>query len=224
MSTVSTLRKIQLRSLRSVSNLMVVAHPDDETLWGGATLAPEKGWGVLCLTNRSTRNRRLAFYKAMKTLGVEGVILDIPDRRSDPATSTDVYQIAAAVSHLLDKGEVKQVLTHGPDGEYGHAFHKLVCETVSQCVGKFNERSSKQIELRYFNFDAEIDLSESLNGAWETKSKALSAYFPEHGTPDSDLRHIELSKHEAPQLAAHYTHPVELLKMIYVDSSIEITP
>jgi len=203
---------------------MVVAHPDDETLWGGATLATEKGWGVLCLTNRSTRNRRLAFYKAMKSLGVEGAILDIPDRRSEPATSADIDQITAAVSQLLDPGAVKQVLTHGPDGEYGHAFHKLVCKTVSKCVGEFNEGKSKHIELRYFNFDAEIDLSESLNGAWETKSKALSAYFPEHGTPDSDLRHIELSKHEAPQLAAYYTQPVELLKKIYVDSSIEITP
>jgi LmbE family N-acetylglucosaminyl deacetylase len=224
MSTLSTLRKIQLRSLRSVSNLMVVAHPDDETLWGGATLATEKGWGVLCLTNRSTRNRRLAFYKAMDTFGVEGVILDIPDRRSDPATSADIDQITAAVSRLLDQGKVKQVLTHGPDGEYGHAFHKLVCGTVSKSVGKFNEYNSKHIGLRYFNFNAEIDLRESLTGAWEIKSKALTAYFPEHGTPDSDLRHIELSKHEAPQLAEYYSRPVELLEKIYVDSSIEITP
>ena len=34
-----------------VDKLMVVAHPDDEVLWGGANLLAEPGWKVLVATN-----------------------------------------------------------------------------------------------------------------------------------------------------------------------------
>lgn len=203
---------------------MIVAHPDDETLWGGVTLATENGWGVLCLTNRANRSRKTAFHKALSILGAHGTILDIPDRRSDPATPADIKQIDAVVAHLLGNNKIQQVMTHGPDGEYGHSFHMLISEVVSSQVKKFNDDTGRSISLKYFNFDPEIDFSQTRQEVWKTKSRALNAYFPDQGTPDSDLRHIELAKHENPQLATEYVRPTDLIATIYAGSTIEITP
>lgn len=43
-------RILDEQRLANCSNLMIVAHPDDETLWGGAHLS-DGGWFVVCLTN-----------------------------------------------------------------------------------------------------------------------------------------------------------------------------
>ena len=46
--------------LSNCTKLMVVAHPDDETLWGGAHLT-EGGWFVVCLTNGYNEVRKNEF-------------------------------------------------------------------------------------------------------------------------------------------------------------------
>ena len=40
--------------LKNIDRVMVVAHPDDETLWGGMHLLNDK-YLVICLTNANTR-------------------------------------------------------------------------------------------------------------------------------------------------------------------------
>lgn len=57
---------------------MDVAHPDDETLWGGAHLT-EGGWFVVCLTNGYNEVRKNEFYEVIKKFGCEGMILSYPD-------------------------------------------------------------------------------------------------------------------------------------------------
>ncbi|HDR7646817.1 TPA: PIG-L family deacetylase [Bacillus mycoides] len=34
-----------------LDKLMIVAHPDDESIFWGAALINENGWKVICLTN-----------------------------------------------------------------------------------------------------------------------------------------------------------------------------
>lgn len=41
-------------NLSGIDKVMVVAHPDDETLWGGMHLLKNK-YLVICLTNANTR-------------------------------------------------------------------------------------------------------------------------------------------------------------------------
>ena len=66
---------------------MVVAHPDDETLWGGAHLT-EGGWFVVCLTNGYNEVRKNEFYEVIKEFGCEGMILSYPDLLSNGQRST----------------------------------------------------------------------------------------------------------------------------------------
>lgn len=130
------------------SILVVSAHPDDETLFAGGTLAmyAEKGHRVFILeTTRgqggeigepplTTRENLAAFReqevrKAARTLGVEGIfflpyidpymqINGIARRIEVPLTD-----FAAAIGGYVQKIEPDLVITHGSNGEYGHPQH-----------------------------------------------------------------------------------------------------
>ena len=55
---------------------IIVAHPDDETLWAGGTMLsnPEWQYFVACLCRKTDPNRAPKFEKALDVLGVAGVM------------------------------------------------------------------------------------------------------------------------------------------------------
>lgn len=123
--------------LSNCTKLMVVAHPDDETLWGGAHLT-EGGWFVVCLTNGYNEVRKNEFYEVIKESGNVGLILKYPDlvggKRSDWATSKP--QIAKDLDLLMKYKHWGMVATHNPDGEYGHIHHKMTSRLMTECYYK----------------------------------------------------------------------------------------
>ena len=123
--------------LSNYTKLMVVAHPDDETLWGGAHLT-EGGWFVVCLTNGYNEVRKNEFYEVIKESGNVGLILKYPDlvgeKRSDWATSKP--QIAKDLDLLMKYKHWGMVATHNPDGEYGHIHHKMTSRLMTESYYK----------------------------------------------------------------------------------------
>ena len=123
--------------LSDCTKLMVVAHPDDETLWGGAHLT-EGGWFVVCLTNGYNEVRKNEFYEVMKESGNIGLILKYPDlvngKRSDWATSKP--QIAKDLDFLMKYKHWGMVATHNPNGEYGHIHHKMTSKLMTESYYK----------------------------------------------------------------------------------------
>lgn len=123
--------------LSNCTKLMVVAHPDDETLWGGAHLT-EGGWFVVCLTNGYNEVRKNEFYEVIKESGNVGLILKYPDlvggKRSDWATSKP--QIAKDLDLLMKYKHWVMVATHNPDGEYGHIHHKMTSRLMTESYYK----------------------------------------------------------------------------------------
>ncbi len=65
------LKKNQRPIPRQITKVMVVAHPDDEVLWGFRELqkSPET-WMVVCLTNAENVVRATEFSCAMSSFGV----------------------------------------------------------------------------------------------------------------------------------------------------------
>lgn len=70
--------QLKAMNLDKVDKLMIVAHPDDESYWGGAHLL-EDNYLVVCITNGDNSVRHKEFFNALQYSGDEGVILEYPD-------------------------------------------------------------------------------------------------------------------------------------------------
>ena len=123
--------------------LLVVAHPDDEVLWGGANLLREPGWLVISATNNSNPGRKIEFQKTMsyfnvtqfRMYDVEDTYLDEDELGVDVARQRvnrlfDNSEFERALQELASSKQWKVVLSHNSQGEYGHIHHKKVGELV----------------------------------------------------------------------------------------------
>lgn len=120
----------------SGNNLMIVAHPDDEVLFGYSQLRrPGRGcWTVLCLTNVNNTQRREEFVKIMNTLPtIDYCILDHPDIWEG---SFNKEQVSQNIKYSLSRSNFDNVLTHNAVGEYGHSQHKALHQIVSSVISK----------------------------------------------------------------------------------------
>ena len=70
-----------MTQLTTKTVVLIVAHPDDETLWAGGTILSHPTWKffVVCLCRESDEDRAPKFYKALKVLKSEGVMGDLDD-------------------------------------------------------------------------------------------------------------------------------------------------
>ena len=142
--------------------LAVFAHPDDETLCAGGTLAKYANAGadvrVVSLTNGGTGQIRDAsaatratltavrereFHAAGKHLGLtETRCLDYPDGE---LSDMDAQVLVELASQLLDELDPDVVITFGPDGFSGHPEHVVVGAAVTAAC--YNRRSAPSIRL-----------------------------------------------------------------------------
>ena len=120
-------------SMRSI--LMVVAHPDDEILWGGEFLIRE-GWRshvvVTSTLNKDTQTRLGEFRSVASRLDFHGEFLDGKDT-SRPKGGLEERVRIRIRDLVCDRGWEK-IITHGPEGEYGHRQHQLVHDAVLDAV------------------------------------------------------------------------------------------
>lgn len=123
------LEKLSLISdtmLSGYDSLMIVAHPDDETIWGGAHLLEGK-YVVVCITNGNNRTRRKEFSKVMKETHSIGIMLSYPDKTKGERDNWDTCRdkIQEDLNQMIGKKQWDTIVTHNPDGEYGHIHHKM---------------------------------------------------------------------------------------------------
>jgi len=121
----------ELRSGPRPRAAVVVAHPDDETLWcGGYILThPEFLWRILTLCRAADPDRAPRFRQVLRRLGAEGEMADLddgPDQAPLPAG-----QVQETTARLLAGTGYSLILTHGPKGEYTrHRRHSECCQAV----------------------------------------------------------------------------------------------
>jgi LmbE family N-acetylglucosaminyl deacetylase len=112
---------------KSKNVAVIVAHPDDETLWSGGTILNHTGWKwcVVCLCRGSDADRVPRFYRALKVLGAEGVIGDLDDGPEQiPLTEEAVEQ---AILQLMPAAHFDLIISHDPAGEYTkHLRHEEI--------------------------------------------------------------------------------------------------
>jgi LmbE family N-acetylglucosaminyl deacetylase len=117
--------------------LLVVAHPDDESIFFGGLVQRERSlpWKVICVTDGNAdgrgEERHGELLAAAKTVGLKSV---------EHWEFKDLFNTRLPVEELERRlralAPPKEVFTHGPIGEYGHAHHQDVCLAVYRAFPK----------------------------------------------------------------------------------------
>ncbi|OHB62077.1 MAG: hypothetical protein A2167_03995 [Planctomycetes bacterium RBG_13_46_10] len=97
---------------------VIVAHPDDETLWSGGTilLHPESSWTIVTLCRKSDPDRAPKFFHALEEYGAAGAMGDLDD--GPEQAPLDSREVQDTIVGLLASHKFDLVMTHGPLGEY----------------------------------------------------------------------------------------------------------
>lgn len=115
-------------------NLMIVAHPDDETIFGYSQLR-EGDWYVVSVTNGDHPVRSREFGTAMDALGLKHEMWAFKDEWGG---GFDPYRVGQWVRDLMGRGNFQKVVTHNGLGEYGHtqhsSLHVIVKENVPRSI------------------------------------------------------------------------------------------
>jgi len=136
--------------------MAVLAHPDDESLGAGGTLARYAAEGVDVFLVTATRGeagryhghpqgtpahpgplalasiRERELRAAASALGVREVaMLDYRDQQLDRA---DVREVVAAIASHIRRLRPEVVVTFGPDGAYGHPDHIAISQFTSAAI------------------------------------------------------------------------------------------
>ena len=159
-------------------NIMIVAHPDDETLWGGANLFNDR-YFVVCLTNGYTLSRANDFREILKFTNNSGIIMDYPDVQDNIINNWSEVEIGILkdLSTIINYNFWEKIVTHGPDGTTGHFHHKKTCEYVTKITKELNKYKNLYYFGKFYKKDSipkylkRISLDEL-----EYKKKEVSIY------------------------------------------------
>lgn len=139
-------------NLTKYNNVMIVAHPDDEILWGGANLFKED-YFVICLTNGYNFERANEFRKILNFTRNVGLILNYPDLQDNIKDDWKLVKrgILQDLYNILNYKFWKKIVTHGPDGTGGHYHHIKTFEFVTQVAIKINKYDHLYYFAKYYN-------------------------------------------------------------------------
>ena len=93
---------------------VIVAHPDDETLWAGGTILshPAWKWFIICLCRGNDEERSPRFYNTLKILRADGIMGDLDDGpEQKPLEENEVEQV---ILKLLPPEHFDLIITHNP--------------------------------------------------------------------------------------------------------------
>lgn len=170
------------------TKLMIVAHPDDETIFGFSELDGDTDWKIVCACRD---NRENDFYRSMEFYGIKDYeIWDFSSSIMEPFPSD---LLDKRIERLTNSKQWKKIVTHGPCGEYGHIQHKNIFDSVKKHCDDFyvfcksplkltpSYLQRKQEALQNYSPEDIITQLQKLNGDWYIMPDASTNYI-EHGT------------------------------------------
>lgn len=128
---------------------VIVAHPDDETLWAGGTiLSNPQHYFVVCLCRKSDPDRAPKFEKALLALGCAGAMGDLNDGPEQVPLSP--AELEKTISDLLPM-HFDRIITHSLFGEYTR--HRRHEETGAAVLRLWEQEQLNADELWFFSYE-----------------------------------------------------------------------
>ena len=152
----------------NVTNLMIVAHPDDEIIYGGYDLYNKNGWLVIYCTNDFSRFEMIE--QTSKEWKFNGMLLNFIDSDRD-----EIYfhkNLYDKLYEIIISQHWENIITHNINGEYGHPQHIKVHKIVSNIIQNLSQ-DKKPTSLKTFN-DSGKTLDSSL---LEYKYKTIKEFY-----------------------------------------------
>ena len=130
---------------------VIVAHPDDETLWAGGTILSHPSWNcfIISLCRGNDEERASRFYQALKVLKADGIMGNLDD--GPDQNPLDEEEVERTILDLLPEKHYNLIISHNPNGEYTrHLRHEEVSRAV---INLWNNSKIKADELRTFAYE-----------------------------------------------------------------------
>ena len=166
---------------------VIVAHPDDETLWCGGTMLLHTNWEwfVACLCRKNDSDRAPKFKKVLESLNARGIMGDLDD--GPDQNPLEEKNVCNAILNLLPKEHFDLIITHSPFGEYTrHLRHEEIGRAV---MALWNGKKIDTSELWVFAYEdgnkeyfpRSIDAADIHNilaaAIWEEKYRLITEVY-----------------------------------------------
>ena len=131
--------------------LIIVAHPDDETIWMGGTILKAKiDKTIISLCRATDLNRAPKFKKVCKILNTRSFMSDLEDDKLNEIKTDEVIK---RIKQFIKDEEYDFLFTHNSNGEYGHIRHKDVHNAVLKMLKDKTLKAKKVFFFSYYPKD-----------------------------------------------------------------------
>ena len=130
--------------------LIVVAHPDDETIWMGGTILNNQNldWTIYSLCRASDTDRAPKFRKVCAMYGAKSIISDLDDE-DVLSVGECTKEAEILIKENIASEKIDYLFTHGINGEYGHDRHICVHQAVNNLI---KDKIIKPEAVFYFSY------------------------------------------------------------------------
>lgn len=119
-------------NLNNYNKLMIISHPGDELLWGSSNLIDDN-YLIVCITCGSETIKTNEFIKSTNSTNDKYIMLGYEEITNNERSNwNDISDsLTNDLKTIIELKEWNIIVTHNPNGEYGHAQHKITSNIVT---------------------------------------------------------------------------------------------